>query len=339
MRLSVMIHQFFDHYLPQIKGVSPHSIQAYRDTIKLLLPFAANHYGIKLGSLSLRHLTPELILTFLNHLETDRKNSAKTRNHRLAAIKTLAKMIRFMDPQWTAAMDQILFIPQKRTQRQLIGFLYPEEIDKVLNAVDIQSAQGYRDYVIIQLLFESGARASEIGSLQLDYINPKLRTLAILGKGNRFRQIDLSAPTAKMIRIYIAKYRRTPKSSFAKHLFVSQHGKALTRHGIYRLCRKYLALVLSAKRLKVINPVHSFRHTCAVNMLAAGCSVMDIKNKLGHENIQSTMVYLQMDLSHRKKVQKKFAQYTESVLSRNAAIEELIAQQEQDDIMTWLDSL
>jgi integrase/recombinase XerD len=142
-----------------------------------------------------------------------------------------------------------------------------------------------------------------------------------------------------MIRIYIAKYRRTPKSSFAKHLFVSQHGKALTRHGIYRLCRKYLALVLSAKRLKVINPVHSFRHTCAVNMLAAGCSVTDIKNKLGHENIQSTMVYLQMDLSHRKKVQKKFAQYTESVLSRNAAIEELIAQQEQDDIMTWLDSL
>jgi integrase/recombinase XerD len=81
-------------------------------------------------------------------------------NHRLAAIKTLAKMIRFVYPQWSAAMDQILFIPQKRTQRQLIGFLYPEEIDKVLNAVDIHKAQGFRDYVIIQLLIESGARAS-----------------------------------------------------------------------------------------------------------------------------------------------------------------------------------
>jgi integrase/recombinase XerD len=339
MRLSVVIHQFFDHYLPQIKGVSPHSIQAYRDTIKLFLPFAANHYGIKIASLSLRHLTPELILTFLNHLEIDRKNSAKTRNHRLAAIKTLAKMIRFMSAQWTPAMDQILSIPQKRTQRQLIGFLYPEEIDRVLNAVDIHKAQGFRDYVIIKLLFESGARASEIAALQLDYFTPKLRTLAIIGKGNRFRQIDLSSTTAKMIKVYIAKYRRTPKPPFAKRLFVSQHGKSLTRHGIYRLCKKYLTLVLSGKRLKAINPVHSFRHACAVNMLAAGCSVTDIKNKLGHENIQSTMVYLQMDLSHRKKVQKKFAQYTESVLSRNAAIEELIAQQEKDDIMTWLDSL
>ncbi len=339
MRLSVVIHQFFDHYLPQIKGASPHSIQAYRDTIKLLLPFAANHYGIKVGSLSLRHFTPELIVTFLNHLETDRKNSAKTRNHRLAAIKTLAKMIRFLDPQGAAAMDQILSIPQKRTQRRLIGFLYPEEIDRVLNAVDVHKAQGFRDYLIIKLLFESGARASEIAALQLDYFAPKLRTLAILGKGNRFRQIDLSSTTAKMIKVYIAKYRRTPKPPFTKRLFVSQHGKSLTRHGIYRLCKKYLALVLSEKRLKVINPVHSFRHACAVNMLAAGCSVTDIKNKLGHENIQSTMVYLQMDLSRRKKAQKRFAQYTEAVLSRNAAIEELIAQQEKDDIMTWLDSL
>lgn len=339
MRLSVVIHQFFDHYLPQIKGASPHSIQAYRDTIKLLLPFAANHYGIKVGSLSMRHLTPELVLTFLNHLETDRKNSAKTRNHRLAAIKTLAKMIRFLDPQGAAAMDKILIIPQKRTQRRLIGFLYPEEIDRVLNAVDIHKAQGFRDYVIIQLLFESGARASEIATLQLDYFDTKLRTLSILGKGNRFRQIDLSSTTAKMIKVYIAKYRRMPKSPFAKRLFVSQHGKSLTRHGIYRLCKKYLALVLPEKRLKVINPVHSFRHACAVNMLAAGCSVTDIKNKLGHENIQSTMVYLQMDLSRRKKVQKRFAQYTEAVLSRNAVIEELIAQEEKDDIMTWLDSL
>lgn len=169
--------------------------------------------------------------------------------------------------------------------------------------------------------------------MNLDRFNPELCTLAILGKGNRFRQIDLSAMTVKMIKVYMAKYRRSPKPPFAKRLFISQHGKALTRYGIYRLCRKYLGLVLSEKRLKVLNPVHSFRHSCAVNMLTAGCSVTDIKNKLGHENIQSTMVYLQMDLSQRKKVQQRFAEYTESVLSRNAAIEELIAGQEKDDIM------
>ncbi len=86
MRLSTCIHQFFDKYLPQIKGVSPHTLKAYRDTFRLFLPFAANYHGIKLASLSLDHLTPELILDFLNYLESERNNTAKTRNHRLSAI-------------------------------------------------------------------------------------------------------------------------------------------------------------------------------------------------------------------------------------------------------------
>jgi site-specific recombinase XerD len=339
MRLSSVIHQFFEKYLPHIKGVSPNSIKAYRDTFKLFLPFAASHYGIQVASLSLNHLTPEVILSFLDHLESERKNSAKTRNHRLAAIKSLAKMIRFTHPRWSASMEKIIDIPQKRTQRQLIGFLYPEELDKVLKVVDINKALGFRDYTILQLLFESGARASEIARLNVDYLNPEQDTLAILGKGNRFRQIQLSHTTVKMIKAYMVNYRRRPRASYAKRLFISQHGKALTRHGIYRLCRKYLQLALSQKRLKVLNPVHSFRHSCAINMLAAGCSVTDIKNQLGHEDIQSTMVYLQMDLSRRRKIQQRFTEYTQAVLERNTTIETLIAQNEKDDIMTWLDSL
>lgn len=339
MRLSSVIHQFFEKYLPQIKGVSPNSIKAYRDTFKLFLPFAANHYGISIGSLSLCHLTPELIISFLDHLESERNNTAKTRNHRLAAIKSLAKMIRFMHPQSSASMDKIAVIPQKRTQRQLIGFLYPEEIDKVLKAVDINKVLGFRDYAILQLLSESGARASEVAGLNLDYLNPEQGTLAILGKGNRFRQIGLSPTTVKMIKVYILNHRCRPIAPDAKRLFISQHGKALTRHGIYRLCSKYLRLALPEKRLEVLNPVHSFRHSCAINMLAAGCSVTDIKNHLGHEDVQSTMVYLQMDLSRRRKIQERFTEYTQAILSRNSEIEALIAQEEKDDIMTWLDSL
>jgi integrase/recombinase XerD len=339
MKLATLIHQFFEKYLPQIKGVSHHSIKAYRDTLRLFLPFAAGHYGIKVGSLSLSHFTPEVILTFLNHLESERKNTAKTRNHRLATIKSLAKMIRFMYPQWSSLMDKILFIPQKRTQRQLIGFLYPEEFDKVLNAVDLNKAQGFRDYVILQLLFDSGARASEVAELNLDYFNPQQRTLAILGKGNRFRQVELSPSTARLIKTYIARYRKSPKSVYRNRLFISQHRKTLTRHGLYRLCRKYLRLALSTKRVEALNPVHSFRHSCAMNMLASGYSVSDIKNHLGHEDIQSTMVYLQMDLSRRRKIQKKFTEYTRSVLVRNADIDELIDQKDKENIMEWLDSL
>jgi site-specific recombinase XerD len=339
MRLSAFIHQFFDKYLPHIKGVSPNSIKAYRDTFKLFLPFAANHYGINVGSLSLKHLTPEVIITFLDHLESERENSARTRNNRLAAIKSLAKMIRFMHPQWSALMVKIIFIPQKRTQRQLIGFLYPEEINQVLNAVNINTALGFRDYTILHLLFESGARASEIAWLNVDCFDPEQGTLAILGKGNRFRQVNLSPTTVKMIKAYMVNHRRRSKPACANRLFISQHGKALTRHGIYRLCRKYLRLALSEKRLEVLNPVHSFRHSCAISMLASGCSVTDIKNHLGHENVQSTMVYLQLDLPRRRIIQKRFTEYTQAVLSRNAEIEALIDKEEEDDIMTWLDSL
>ena len=339
MKLTTCIHQFFERYLPQIKGASPNTIKAYRDTFKLFLPFAAGYHGIKVGSLSLNHLTPELILAFLDHLESERNNTAKTRNHRLATIKSLAKMIRFMYPQKSAPIEKIICIPQKRTQRQLIGFLYPEEIHKILNAVDFNKANGFRDYTILQLLFESGARASEIAKLNLDYFNPQQRTLAILGKGKRFRQIELLPTTIKMIKTYIARYRKTPKAAYRKRLFISQHGKGLTRHGIYRLCRKYLRLALSTKRLAALNPVHSFRHSCAVDMLASGYSILDIKNQLGHEDIQSTMVYLQLDLSRRRKIQKKFTKYAQTVLTRNADIEELIDRKNKDDIMTWLDSL
>jgi site-specific recombinase XerD len=339
MRLSAFIHQFFDTYLPHIKGVSPNSIKAYRDTFKLFLPFAAKHYGINIGSLSLTHLTPEVVVSFLEHLESERKNTARTRNHRLAAIKSLTKMIRLMHPQSSALMDKIIFIPQKRTQRQLIGFLYPEEINQVLSAVNINTAIGFRDYTILHLLFESGARASEIARLNVDYFDPKQGTLTILGKGNRFRQINLSPTMVKMIKAYLLKHRRTPTPVCAKRLFISQHGKALTRHGIYRLCKKYLRLALSEKRMDVLNPVHSFRHSCAISMLASGCSVTDIKNHLGHEDLQSTMVYLQLDLPRRRKIQQRFTEYTQAALSRKAQIDALIDEEDENDIMTWLDNL
>ena len=339
MRLSTCIHQFFENYLPQIKGVSSHTLKAYRDTFKLFLPFAANYHGIKLASLTLDHLTPELILSFLEYLELERKNTAKTRNHRLAVIKSLAKMIRFLYPEKSTTVEKIICIPQKRTQRQLIGFLYPEEFDKILNVVDMNKALGFRDYTILQVLFDSGARASEVAGLNLDYFNHQQRTLAILGKGNRFRQIELSPTTVRLIKTYIARHRKSPKSTYRNRMFINQHGKTLTRHGVYRFCRKYLRLALSTKRIEALNPVHSFRHSCAMNMLASGYSVSDIKNHLGHEDIQSTMVYLQLDLPHRRKIQKKFTEHTRSVLVRNADIEELIDQKDKENIMEWLDSL
>ena len=177
MRLETYIYRFFDQYLPRIKGSSDQTIKAYRDVFSLLLSFAANRLSIQVSSLRLEHLSPEMLLAFLDHLESDRGNAVRTRNHRLAAIKSLAKMIRLMYPEQREAAQRILDLPQKRAQKQLIGFLYPDEILKVFHCVDLTQKGGFRDYTILHLLEDSGARASEIATLNLDYFDPSNNTL------------------------------------------------------------------------------------------------------------------------------------------------------------------
>lgn len=339
MKLSTCLHQFFSNYLPHIKGVSRHTIKAYRDAFTLFIPFAANRLKITTSSLSLEHLTADMVLAFLADLEHKRHNAPVTRNQRLAAIKSVAKMIRFMYPENREIAEKILAIPQKRCQRKLIGFLYPDEIFNTIQAVDLNQKQGFRDYCLLVLLYDSGARASEIATLNLDYFNSGKSTLAILGKANRYRQITLMPQTSILIKNYIDKYRQKPKQAYRHRLFINQRGKELTRHGIYRVCKKYLTAALPQKRLKNLNPVHSFRHSCAVNMLTSGCSLSEIRNQLGHEDLQATMVYLQLDLTHRKKVQNKFIEFSASVLIEHPQIEELINTDNKEDIMAWLDSL
>ncbi len=280
-----------------------------------------------------------MLLSFLDHLESDRSNVVRTRNHRLAAIKSLAKMIRLMYPEKREVAQRILDLPQKRAQKQLIGFLYPDEVLQVFHCVDLIKKSGFRDYTILHLLEDSGARASEIATLNLDYFDPQNSTLVILGKGNRYRQIELEPRTVQLIRSYIANHRIKPKPLYQHRMFINQRGEEMSRHGIYRICKKYLQKALSPKRLKNINPVHSFRHSCAVNMLLSGKSLTDIQNRLGHENIQSTTVYTHMDLTRKQAVQNKFIEYMKSNLSEDPKISEWIGWENKKNILEWLDRL
>ncbi len=339
MKLSPIVHQFFNQYLPHIKGVSPYTIRAYRDAFKLFLPFASKYYVIKIRSLRVEHISSELILSFLDDLQKERKNLARTRNHRLAAIKSFSKMIRFMYPQHRELADNILNIPQKRYQKRLIGFLYHDEVLKVFEAVDLRKKEGFRDYAMLHLLFDSGARASEITTLNLDYFNPQQKTMAILGKGDRFRLIELEKKTSQLLELYINRYRTTPKPLYQHRLFISQRREELTRHGIYRICKKYLSKTLSPKRLKHINPVHSFRHARAVDLLYRGKDITEIKNRLGHDNLQSTMTYLQLDLNRRRHIQRGFINYMQSLINNDPKIDQLLQWEGDKDILTWLDSL
>ena len=339
MKLSTCLHKFFDQYLPSIKGVSQNTIKAYRDAFKLFLPFAAQYHHIQITSLRPDHLSADMILAFLNSLERQRCNIANTRNHRLSALKSFARMLRFVYPEKRQLAEVILRIPQKRVQKQLIGFLYPDEVLKVFTAVNLTKSEGFRDYTILHLLYDSGARASEIAMLKLDYFDPENGTLSILGKGNRYRMIDLWPKTAQLLTRYIKKYRQRPKPLHHHCLFINQRGETFSRHGIYRICKKHLVSALPKKRLRDINPVHSFRHSCAFRMLSSGHSVAEIRNHLGHEDLQSTMIYLHIDISHKRRIQKQFIEYTQSSLKHDPKLDDLIGWENREETLAWLDSL
>ena len=339
MNLCDCVQQFLGRYLPRMVGASPRTIESYRHSLGILLPFLANHYGIRVHALTLDQLNLQAVLAFLDHLENDRQNGTKTRNHRLAALKSMAKMIRLFYPECAYVSDTISRIPQKRSQKALVGFLYPDEILKVLQTVDLKAANGFRDYTLLHLLFDSGARASEIADLNLDGLDPSEHTLAIVGKGNRCRVIDLLPKTVELMATYIEKHRCKPRPLFCNRLFINQRATQLTRHGIYRICTKHLRKALDPKRLADIHPVHSFRHSRAINLLCLGYSLSDIKNHLGHENIQSTMVYLKLNLNRKIQVQKQFITYMNAQITQDSKIEAFIDWDNREDILKWLDSL
>jgi site-specific recombinase XerD len=339
MKLSTCIQQFFDQYHYRIKGSSERTLKSYKKTFLFFLPFAAEYHSIKIAELTVDHLSINLILDFLDYLESKRNNTANTRNQRLACLKSFAKMIRLLYPEKRGIAERIIYLPQKRSLKPLIGFLYIEEIFATYKTVGLKTREGFRDYTILHLLADSGARASEIATLNLDYFNIQQKTLGILGKGNKFRLIELERKTTELLKCYILEYRPTPKLLYRQRLFINKHRNGLTRHGIYRLCRKYLSRVLSPKRMKHINPVHSFRHGCAVNMLAQGKSLSDVKNRLGHESIESTKVYLHMDLKNKREVQKRYFRYLQSGLRNDQKIDELIDWENKKETLAWLDSL
>lgn len=339
MKLAGCIHRFFSEYLTDIKGCSTCTIRTYRDTFRLLLPFAAAHHGIKTTSLQIEHLSFEMVLSFLNHLEKSRGNSVRTRNNRLAAIKSLAVMIRLLYPEYRKIADRILHIQQKRAQKALVGFLTHVEVKKVFGAVNLKKQEGFRDYTILHLLYDSGARASEIAGLKLEYFDPSNKRLTILGKGNRYRIVELWPKTVQLLEKYITSHRKPPSAPYGNVLFINQRRAPLTRFGIHRICLKHLEKTLPEKRLHALNPVHSFRHACAVHMLHSGYALTDIKLRLGHSKLESTMTYLNLGISLRKEIQTEYINHTQSMMSNDRKLDELIDWENRDDILSWLDKL
>ena len=339
MKFKEVAHYYFTDYLQNLKGVSPETIKAYKESFGLFLKFSSKHLSKNISDIELKDITPSLLFSFLDYLEKDRKNSIRTRNARLIALKSFAKMLRLLYPEYRKLSEIINYIPQKKFDKRLIGYMDYDDLLKVFNAVDLKKKEGIRDYTILHLLFDSGARASEVANLKMQFFNPDKGTLIIKGKGGKYRLIELQTKTTEIINCYIEKYRPVPKPIYINYLFVNQRCENMTRGGIYRLCKKYLSKALSEKQLVNLNPVHSFRHSCAVHLLISGKSLTDIKNHLGHENLESTMTYLHLNISRKREAQNEFLKHIRSTIPGDNKMDDLLNWERKDEILDWLDTL
>jgi len=274
--------------------VSPHTCEAYAYSFQLLVCFAAGKLRIKPCQIEIEQLDAPLILDFLGHLESERGNSARSRNARLAAIHTF---FRYLEYRLASCLDQsrrIHAIPMKKTDQALVHYLSRDELMALLNSPDPRTPWGIRDRAMLHLGFAAGLRVSELVSLRLDQIDQKdLSTVHIMGKGRRERVLPLWKETAMSIKSWLAVRQRVGDET----LFLNANGSAMTRSGFEYILEKHVKAA-AAQQPSILNKhitPHTLRHTCAMHTLKATRDVRKVALWLGHASLHSTEAYLRAD--------------------------------------------
>lgn len=299
--LARALRDFFADHLPRLRGVSPHTVRSYRDSLALLLRFVAERRRRPVARLDLDDLEPEAVVAFLQHLEDDRHNSVSTRNVRLAALHAFVRYLAARHPERLEPCQRILGIPFKRARSRPIEYLEYEEIQAVLSAVDRTTGDGRRDYALLATMFNTGARVQEILDLRpCDLQLTRPLQLRLVGKGRKERLCPLWPETAELLRSLLRESGRDPGST--EPLFRNHRGEPLTRFGVRYLLAKYcdraraISPTLAGKRL---HP-HSMRHSTAVHLLKAGVDLTTISHWLGHASVNTTNRYVTVDLEMKR---------------------------------------
>jgi integrase/recombinase XerD len=291
------------HYLPLEKGSSQNTVLSYRDTIKLLLCFAADKLHSPLDALSVEELNMELILAFLDYLESERDCTASTRNQRLAALRSLFKYIGRQTPELLLQVHQICSISMKATEEKTIEYLTTEELRALTGSIDQNTPLGLRNYALILLLFNTGARVSEIINLKLEDIvltgSPKIN---IMGKGKKPRACVLWGDTVHALRALLEV--RSPRNPADTHVFLNAVGDPLSRFGVGYILKKYAILgkvQCPSMARKNITP-HVMRHSTAMQLLIIGIEVAMIALWLGHAKIDTTNRYVECNMEMKRSI-------------------------------------
>jgi site-specific recombinase XerD len=302
--LSALLEAFFHKRLISQRRVSPHTIASYRDTFRLLLVFAQQRLNRPPSELALKDLSPSLVSDFLDQLEAKRDNTARTRNLRLAAIRSFFRFVALEAPEQSGMIQRVLAIPSKRCQRPLIGFLTRAEVEALLGAVDCKTWLGRRDYALLLVAMQTGLRLSELtGLCHEDVTLGPGAHIQCVGKGRKQRGTPISKTTRRVLEAWI----KEPWPLTSQFLFPSLSGGRLSADAVQDLVNKHVA----AARMKCPSLVkkrvtpHWLRHTAAMELLQAGIDRAMIALWLGHESVETTQIYLDANLALKEEILAK----------------------------------
>ena len=326
--LAPTLQAFFTDRLIRQRHASSHTIAAYRDTLRLLLGYAAERTSRAPSALDIADLDAPLIGGFLDHLERERGNGVRTRNARLAAIHSLFRFAALAHPEHAASIARVLAIPPKRFDRALISYLTEPEVDALLACCDQTTWTGRRDHVLLLLAVQTGLRISElIGLTRADVQLGSGAHVACHGKGRKDRITPLTRNTVTALRDWLGEHHRTPGAP----LFPTRRGTPLSRDAIeHRLAHYTVQAAATCPSLhgRKIG-AHVLRHTTAMRLLHAGVDTSVIALWLGHVSVETTQIYLHADLKLK-----------EQALARTRPPDGRIGRyQPPDHLLAWLEAL
>ncbi len=332
--LASHIQKFFEQHLISERALSSHTVLAYRDTLKLLLKFIAEHNRRSCVDLRVEDLKAETIRKFLTHLEQVRHNTVRTRNARLATIHAFFRYLASMDPRYLALCQTVLGISFKRQAYPVVGYLEREEVAHILRRIDHQNSNDRRDETVLRMLYNTGARAQELINLDVNHIRFSRPYLVnIHGKGHKERTCPLWPETVTVLKIYLEQ--RDVRLLDRVPLFVNARGQRLSRFGLRYIISHRVAVAAKsfpALLTRKIGP-HTFRHTTAMHLLQSGVDLNMIRSWLGHSSIETTHGYVELDLEMKRKT----LQSCEKLLPKSS--KHGPSWQRNPDILAWLEKL
>jgi site-specific recombinase XerD len=298
--LAPTLQAFFTDRLALQRQASGHTVAAYRDALRMLVVFAAQQAGKSPSRLDIADLDAQTVGAFLNHLENERGNSVRTRNARLAAIHSLFGYAAVRHPEHASDIQRVLAIPPKRFDRTIITYLSEKEAGALLAAPDQSTRTGRRDHAMLATAIQTGLRASELVSLQVNDVHLGTGAhVSCIGKGRKQRITPLTASTVTVLKNWLEE--RAGLS--AGPLFPSRTGTRLSRDALERRLAKHAATAAKTCPTlaeKKISP-HTMRHTAAMRLLEAGVDTTVIALWLGHESVATTQIYIHADLALKER--------------------------------------